>query len=246
MHNQKDITLLTVGWNQQPVLELMLKSYIRSHYYGEPLKLMLVDNGSDDGSKEWLRENEIPFFDLGENIGHENAVNAVYEEIKTKYALLVDTDVEFKENVFGYTDELKGNVVSAGEIIRNWINETEIKVRVSPWFLMWDVERVRAAGIGTFRDVNCSDWTYDVASWFTERLQDAGFANRHIPRLPGNQDEDIVSMRYVRFDHIGKVSWDVLNKHQDRIGEVMKRRSYIQDRLKEYSNIELKGKFIYG
>lgn len=248
MYNQKDITLLTVNWNQQPCVELLLKSYVKHHYKSKPLKLMLVDNGSNDGSKEWLRKNEIPFFDFAENIGHENAVSALYEEIKTKYALLTDTDVEFKDNVHHYMDAIKGTCISVGEMIdKNFINSTKIKDRISPWFFMWAHDKAIALGINTFRDPACEDWTYDVGSWFTEKLlSNSGFKNFNLDRLPGNQDEDIVSMMYMRFDHIGKVSWDVFEKHQDRVDEVLRRRSYIQQRLKEYENVSLKGKFIYA
>lgn len=244
-----DLSLLTVNWNQQPCVELLLKSYVKHHYTGEPLKLMLFDNGSDDGSKVWLRENEIPFFDFDSNMGHEIAINSLFEEIRTKYALLVDTDVEFKDNVFCYINCLQINVASAGEMIdKNYINSTKIKDRVSPWFLLWDHDTISKAGIKTFRDELCQDWTYDVASWFTEQVYKKGFVNYNIPRLSRHQDQDenLVSMIYEKYDHIGKVSWDVLNKHQDRIGEVFKRRAYIQERLKEYHNIDLKGKFIYG
>lgn len=244
-----DLSLLTVNWNQQPCLELLLKSYVKHHYNGEPLKLMLYDNGSDDGSKEWLLKNEIPFFNCDGNMGHEVAVNCLFEEIRTKYALLVDTDVEFKDNVYCYVNHINGIQGSAGEMIdKNYINSVKIKDRVSPWFFMWNHNMVDLFGIKKFRDPDCHDWTYDVGSWFTEQLQNAGIFNYNIPRLNREQDQDsdIVSMVYEKYDHIGKVSWDVLNKHQDRIGEVFKRRAYIQERLKLYKDIDLKDKFVYG
>jgi len=240
-----DITLLSVNWNQLPCVELLLKSYVYYHYQGEPLKLMLVDNGSTDGSKEWLRENHIPFFDYQENVGHENALNALYEEVRTKYVLLTDTDVEFKDDVWGYLYLLNDKVISAGELIdKNFMGATKIKDRISPWFWLFDCEATKKAGIERFRTKE--DWTYDVGSEFWESIQANGFSNYHIERKPGNQDVDIVSMRYDKFDHIGKVSWDVFNKHQDRIGEVTMRREYVKSRLSKYQHIDLKDKFIYG
>lgn len=68
----QDITLVSVSWNNKTVMELMLKSFVKHHYKGEPLKLLLVDNGSDDGSKEWLKENKIPFYDFIINLGMNN------------------------------------------------------------------------------------------------------------------------------------------------------------------------------
>lgn len=240
-----DIVLLTVNWNQQPCVELLLKSYVKYHYTGEPLKLMLFDNGSLDESKEWLLANHIPFFNGAENIGHENALNALYEEATAKYILLTDTDVEFKDNVYGYLDSLNDKCISAGELIdKNFINSTKIVDRISPWFWLWDNHATKKAGIEKFRTKQ--DWTYDVGSEFWEQMKNHGFENYHIQRHPGNQDEDIVSMRYDKLDHIGKVSWDIWGKHLDRITEVTKRREYVVQRLKEYQGIDLANKFVYG
>jgi glycosyltransferase involved in cell wall biosynthesis len=236
---------VTVGWNQRPCLELLLKSYVQHHWIGNPLKLLLFDNGSEDGSKEWLMSNDIPFINSNENIGHENAINKIYNQIKTKYVLLVDSDVQFKEYVFDYIDHMDNIIVSAGELIdKNFINDVKIKDRISPWFTLFNYQRVKEAGIKTFR--TNEDWTYDVGSEFYERITEAGFQNFNIERLPGNQDDDLISMKYEKFYHIGKTSWDIFNKHQDRIDEVLKRRWYIQDQLQNYQHIDLKGKFIYG
>lgn len=243
-YNQNDVTLIVVNWNQRPCIELLLKSYCQHHYIGSPLKLILFDNGSEDGSKEWMLENDIPFISSSVNIGHENALNKIYNQIKTRYALLVDSDVQFKGYVFDYLDNLDNIVVSAGELIdKNYINGTKIKDRISPWFTLFNYERVKEAGITTFRANE--DWTYDVGSEFYENIVRAGFQNFNIDRLPGDQDNDLISMKYEKFRHWGKVSWDVF-EHLDRVTEIVKRREAILGELKVYSEIELKGKFIHG
>lgn len=237
-----NLTLLTVNWNQQPCVELLLKSFVKHHYGGTPIELLLVDNYSTDGSREWLYDNEIPFVHMDSNVGHENALNHVFNEIKTKYVLLLDTDVEFYENITDYLYFLNDTRISAGELIdKNYIGNDKIKDRISPWFWLFDYSKVREAGIDIFRTKE--DWSYDVGSEFWERIRDAGFSNYNIERLPGDQDKDIVSMRYEKYGHIGKVSWNLLN-HGDRQTEVMTRREYVKERLKLYSDIDLKGKFI--
>lgn len=258
MHNKKNmnidnahremynVSLVSVNWNMQPAMELMLKSYVAHHWNGDQLGLVLVDNGSNDGSKEWLKENDIPFFDLPENIGHENAINEVYTKINSRIALLVDTDVEFKDNVAIYRSVMANTpgCASVGELIdKNFINEIKIKDRISPWFWMFDIQAMRFMGTNVFRDPSVGDWTYDVGSWHWEKMIEFGFKNANIERFHYDQDNQLVSMPYEKFDHIGKVSWDILNKHQDRIDEVLRRRSYINERLKKYNSIDLKGKF---
>jgi len=240
----KDVTLVTVNWNQQPCVELLLKSYVKHHYTGEPLKLMLVDNASTDNSQDWLFENEIPYVGLPENVGHENGLNHIYNDIKTKYILLNDTDVEYHTNVFGYLDEMKDNCISVGELIdKNYMNDIHIKDRISPWFWLYDISEMHKAGIKYFRDPKEEDWTLDVASWQWLKMKELGFTNFNLSRKPGNQDNDLVSMQYGCIDHIGKVSWNLEN-HGDRYSEVMRRRQYVKDRLELYKDIDLKGKFI--
>lgn len=205
---------------------------------------MLYDNGSTDGSKEWLNTNEIPFFDGRNNIGHENALNVIYNDIKTIYCLLNDTDVEYHANVFGYMDEMKGNCISVGEMIdKNFMNDIHIKDRISPWFWMFDIDAMRNRGNRIFRDPTNENWTYDVGSLHWERMKEFGFTNFNLPRKHWNQDSEIVSMPYDKFDHIGKVSWN-LDNHGDRYSEVMRRRVYVKERLELYKDIDLKGKFI--
>lgn len=253
MHNVEkemdNVSLVSVNWNMQPALELMLKSYVAYHWFKDPLHLVLVDNGSTDGSKEWLYENEIPFIESIENIGHENALNEVYDKINSRYALLVDTDVEFKDNVGVYRAaiETTPGCASVGEIIdKNYMNDIKIKDRISPWFWLFNIQAMRSMGMKYFRDPSVQDWTYDVGSWHWEKMKEFGFTNLNMNRHHHNQDTEIVSMPYDKVDHIGKVSWDVFNKHQDRIGEVLMRREYVKSRLSKYQHIDLKGKFIYG
>lgn len=240
----KDLTLVTVNWNQQPCLELLLKSYVKYHYKWEKLMVMIVDNGSTDGSKEWLKENEIPFLDLQVNVGHENGLNLIYKQIKTQYCLLNDTDIEYHGNVYQYLEQMKDNIISVGEMIdNNYMQQTKIKDRITPWFWLFDIIKMRENGIEVFRDSNCEDWTYDVGSWHWEQMKNIGFENFNIPRKHWNQDTEIVSMPYEKFDHIGKVSWN-LDNHGDRYSEVMRRRMYVKERASLYKDIDLKGKFI--
>lgn len=240
----KEITLTTVNWNNQPCVELLLKSYVKHHYLGYPLRLMLYDNGSTDGSKEWLNSNDIPFFDGVNNVGHENALNIVYNDIKTMYCLLNDTDVEYLSSIYEYMEHFNGDCISIGEMIdKNFMNDIRIKDRISPWFWLHRIDLMQRHGVKYFRDPAVEDWSYDVGSWYWEQMKGLGYTNFNIPRKHWNQDNEIVSMPYGKFDHIGKVSWN-LDNHGDRYSEVMRRRQYVQERLSLYKDIDLRGKFI--
>lgn len=235
-----DLTLLSVNWNQRPAMELMLKSYVKYHWYGDPLKLMLWDNGSTDDSKEWLHTNGIPFFDSKTNIGHENAVCVCYPSITTRYVCLVDSDIIFKDSVNYYLQNFSSQIIAAGDLIRGDQLDAPVKPRLGAWFVLFDILRCRQEGILTFRDNE--DWSYDVASQFYENLWTRNLDVHIIPRLPGDIDKDPVGMQYRFHDHLGKLSWNV-SEHMDREWEIGMRKEYVLKRLEEFKDVDLKGKF---
>ncbi len=237
-----DLTLVSINWNQRRVMELMLKSYVKHHYNGEPLRLMLVDNGSSDDSKQWLTENGVPFIDSPINLGHEGALNMIFKKITTKWMLLCDTDVEFVDNLPEYLySNLEENQIIAGDLITGDQLNISIKPRIGAWMMFMDIQKIRAMGINKFRDT--TDWSYDVGSWLTEQIFKAGYSHFQIDRKPGDIDRDVIGMDYGFYRHLGKMSWE-LTHHHDRHDEVMMRRTYVEEQLKLYQDIDLKGKFV--
>ena len=56
--------------------------------------ILVVDNGSTDGSVEWLKEHEIPSIFLEKNTGFSGAVNVGIKASKTPYVILLNNDTE--------------------------------------------------------------------------------------------------------------------------------------------------------
>lgn len=67
-------------------------------------KVLVVDNGSSDGSVEWLREHEIPSIFLSENTGFPGAVNAGIRAADTPYVILLNNDTAVAP---GYVEALE-------------------------------------------------------------------------------------------------------------------------------------------
>lgn len=240
----KDITLVTINWNNRLCLELMLKSYVKHHYNGEELNLLLIDNNSADDSREWMDTNGIPYQQLSGNIGHEAAICFLYPEIKTKYVLLVDTDILYNENVFSYIDLLNESTVAVGDLISgDRLGDMVIKPRLGAWFILFDIETCRNKGITYFRHPDNNNASYDVASEFYENLWRNNLGVHALKRLNDNPDSSVIGMQYEKFGHLLRMSWD-LNKHVDREGEIMMRRRYVESRLNEFRDVDLRGKFI--
>lgn len=235
-----DITLVSVNWNQQPALKLMLYTYVKCHYKDAPLNLVLVDNGSTDGSVEWLKQSGIPFISLPQNIGHEQAINLIYPMIKTRFALICDTDVMFRDNVYeAHINDLRNETCLVGDYITGDQLNAPVKPRVGAWFFMYDIGYMREQGVYTFRASN--DWSYDVGSWMTEKILETGEIIKHTPRLNKDIDRDLFGMDYGTHVHFGKVSWD-LQKHGDRTDEVNIRRKFIENY--RYTPHDFKNKFV--
>ena len=55
-------------------------------------KLLIVDNGSTDGSVEWLKERKLPAILLSENTGFAGAVNVGIQAADTPYVILLNND----------------------------------------------------------------------------------------------------------------------------------------------------------
>lgn len=60
-------------------------------------KILVVDNGSSDGSVEWLNEHRIETVFLSENMGFSGAVNIGIKASDTPYVLLLNNDTRVDE-----------------------------------------------------------------------------------------------------------------------------------------------------
>ena len=72
----------------EPCFESLKEQTVRD------FKVLVVDNGSTDGSVEWLKEQEIPAIFLPENTGFSGAVNVGLKAAATPYVILLNNDTE--------------------------------------------------------------------------------------------------------------------------------------------------------
>ena len=77
------VTIVIPNYNGLRFMEdcfAALKLQVYQHF-----DVLVVDNGSTDGSAEWLREHEVPTIFLGENTGFDGAVNVGIRAAETPY-----------------------------------------------------------------------------------------------------------------------------------------------------------------
>ena len=79
----------------------------------QDFEILVIDNGSTDGSQEWLREHNIPAVCLPENTGFSGAVNVGIREAKTPYVILLNNDTE---PLPSYVEELQKAIEASPRI----------------------------------------------------------------------------------------------------------------------------------
>ncbi|GMQ78854.1 MAG: glycosyltransferase family 2 protein [Anaerolineae bacterium] len=87
-------SIIIPNWNGKQHLEVCLSS-LRGQSY-KNFETILVDNGSTDGSREFVKEYfpEVRLLELGENLGFTGACNAGYSQASGRFIILLNNDTE--------------------------------------------------------------------------------------------------------------------------------------------------------
>lgn len=185
-----DFSLITCSYNTPEVTETLLKSWIQKHAI-EKTNILLMENSTNDITADLLTKNRIPFV-RNAGMTHSLAVDKALKICKTRYALLLDTDVVFLKNVIPVVDKFisKGYTIM-GEVCADRA-QYKLFPRVHPWFCLIDLKNVNDNGI-SFHDQERIDRTnsnqffgnvpvahyvenkkYDVGATFYEDIYNKG------------------------------------------------------------------------
>lgn len=91
----KKLGVIILNWNGLDLLRQFIPAASR-HTVSEEADLIVADNGSEDGSVAWLRENhpEVLVIELGKNYGFAEGYNRAIAEVNYEYVTLLNSDVE--------------------------------------------------------------------------------------------------------------------------------------------------------
>jgi len=94
-----DIAIVILNWNTKKQLETFLPSII-NHSQDESVEVIVADNGSGDGSAEFLRDYypELRTILLDRNYGFTGGYNKALAQIEAKYYVILNSDIEVTEN----------------------------------------------------------------------------------------------------------------------------------------------------
>ncbi len=89
------VSAILVSWNRCGLLEAAIDSLRAQNY--PALNVVVVDNGSTDGSAEWLEsQSDVTLVRNTENVGAAAARNHGYAKATGKYLLFMDSDEELR------------------------------------------------------------------------------------------------------------------------------------------------------
>lgn len=84
------VTVIIPNYNGLRFMEPCLEALKQQNF--KEFDLLVVDNGSQDGSTEWLRKRGIPAIFLDSNTGFSGAVNTGIRAVSTPYVILLNND----------------------------------------------------------------------------------------------------------------------------------------------------------
>lgn len=90
--SEKKVTIIIPNYNGMSFMGPCMAALARQTC--RDFDILVVDNGSTDGSVEWLKERNIPSVFLAENTGFSGAVNTGIRSVHTPYVILLNNDTE--------------------------------------------------------------------------------------------------------------------------------------------------------
>ncbi len=92
------VSVVILNWNGLELLKKFLSGVV-AHSQSEVCEVVVADNGSTDGSVEWVQQNfpEVKIIAFDQNYGFTGGYNRAINQLDTKYTVLLNSDVEIKE-----------------------------------------------------------------------------------------------------------------------------------------------------
>jgi len=105
-------SLVIPNWNGKDLLERFLPSWMAAIARHPGSEVIVVDNGSTDGSAEWMRTNypDVRLLALPRNLGFGGGSNAGFQAAKNDVVVLLNSDMRVESDFLGpllagFTDE---------------------------------------------------------------------------------------------------------------------------------------------
>ncbi|WP_338602474.1 glycosyltransferase family 2 protein [Sulfolobus tengchongensis] len=176
----EEIPIIVLNYNGIELLKKYLPSVLNTKY---PYKeVVVVDNGSKDGSVEYVKSLDVKIIPLDKNYGPAYARNIALKRFKTKFMAFLDNDVRPEPDwldILLETIKSDENIAATQSLYTEWPYDD--KPRLIPWFSTAAalVRRDIVAQVGGFDEHYFFYWEDAELSW---RLYRAGYKILMVPK----------------------------------------------------------------
>ena len=245
-----DLTLISCSYNTPKITETMLKSFKMIHPELSEMNLILMENSTNEETQLILDKNFIPYI---KNPGgtHSRSIDIAFSKCKTKYALIVDTDIIFEKSISPLYDMIKTHDIDLIGIQCGDRGGYRLMPRIHPWFMFvniekindlkikfHDEERITKSGSSSFynniplNSYRSNNPMYDVGSTFYEDASKAGLKISNTPIIQ-NWFKHYEGSSWQRvcgnpgFVQHGNNVWQEYQKEIDKVKDIDIREFYI-------------------
>lgn len=193
-----ELTILTCNYNTHELISNLLKS--AKSCFNEMPSIMVMNTSTDPKESIELSNKGIKHYNFKGGI-HGEAVNLGFRKVRTRYVLLVDSDIIFLKDIDKIFEKFKetGGVLM-GKIVGD-VGGKSLYPRVEPWYCFIDLNHLKLHKIDFFdrektKNSKNTDRVYDIGSTMYEKVVESGKLIVDAPFLENKY-----------FKHYGGMSW---------------------------------------
>ena len=201
-----DLTLITCNYNTHKQIVRLLQSVKQTS--SQLPKVIVMNTSTEPESDKILSDYNIPYYNFRGG-SHGESVNLAFKKVKTRYVLLVDSDVIFLKDFLPVFEKFKSsNLALMGKVVGS-VAGKNLYERVEPWYCFIDFEKLKNNKIDFFdrervkKSKEDNIKVYDVGSTMFEDIQ-------KLNMLIGDVD---LENKY--FKHYGGMSWHCQKYNSD-------------------------------
>ena len=120
-------SVVILNWNGEAMLRQYLPSVL-AHTQIPDVEIVVADNGSTDGSLEYLQTQDVRVIALDQNYGFAEGYNRAIAQVDSEYVVLLNSDVEvtphWLDTMLEYMDA-HPDVMAAQPKVLSWISKQE-------------------------------------------------------------------------------------------------------------------------
>ncbi len=130
-----DLTIVSCFYNTPELLLPFFQSFFK-HNKEKP-NFLISDNSLDDQTQNLLEKYNIPYI-RNKGLTHHESVDLLLSQVKTRYVLLVDSDILFKSSITKLYEKFKSSEAVLGGELQGSRGGFDLYDRIVPWFCFID------------------------------------------------------------------------------------------------------------